>query len=270
MTNTLEQKPEMATTAQDILGPLPVELRRHLYYTLGHHDKNGDPRYYYRALALAVRDRISEQWRMTRERFAASTSRRVHYLSLEFLLGRSLNNAVLNLDLEQSVRDALQQYGCKLEEVAEAELDAGLGNGGLGRLAACFLDSCANLQLPVAGYGIRYEFGMFHQHIEDGRQVEDPDHWLRDGNPWEIERVESTRRIRFYGRTENYYDDKGKMRPRLVETHDVLAIPFDMPIPGYRNETVNTLRLWKASTTEAFNLREFNAGSYPEAVAAKT
>src|SRR6056297_764732 len=269
MTNTLEQKPEMATTAQDILGPLPVELRRHLYYTLGHHDKNGDPRYYYRALALAVRDRISEQWRMTRERFAASTSRRVHYLSLEFLLGRSLNNAVLNLDLEQSVRDALQQYGCKLEEVAEAELDAGLGNGGLGRLAACFLDSCANLQLPVAGYGIRYEFGMFHQHIEDGRQVEDPDHWLRDGNPWEIERPEYTRTIKLYGHTQRYRDDEGIPHSRWVGTQDLLAVPYDMPIPGNKNGTVNTLRLWKAAATDVFDLQEFNSGSYPEAVAEK-
>src|SRR6056297_2902545 len=270
MTNTLEQKPEMATTAQDILGPLPVELRRHLYYTLGHHDKNGDPRYYYRALALAVRDRISEQWRMTRERFAASTSRRVHYLSLEFLLGRSLNNAVLNLDLEQSVRDALQQYGVALEEIAEQELDAGLGNGGLGRLAACFLDSCANLKLPVVGYGIRYEYGMFHQHIEDGRQVEDPDHWLRDGNPWEVERPEDQRSVKFYGHTEYIRDQHGIQRARWTDTHEVLAFPFDMPIPGYRNGTVNSLRLWKASANDAFDLDEFNAGSYPEAVASKT
>lgn len=270
MTKTLDQKSEVTTASpESILGPLPDELRRHLYYTLGHHRPNGDPTYYYRALAYAVRDRISDQWQVTQDRFAASDSRRVHYLSLEFLLGRSLNNAVQNLDLEQPVREALQQYGCHLEVIAEQELDAGLGNGGLGRLAACFLDSCANLQLPVTGYGIRYEFGMFHQHIENGRQVEDPDHWLRDGNPWEIERPESTRTIKLYGHTQRCMDDDGVMRVRWVGTSDLLAVPYDMPIPGYKNQTINTLRLWKATTTDIFDLEEFNAGSYPEAVAAK-
>ncbi|QEG42688.1 glycogen/starch/alpha-glucan phosphorylase [Roseimaritima ulvae] len=270
MTKTLDQKSQVTdASSESILGPLPHELRRHLYYTLGHHRPNGDPTYYYRALAYAVRDRISDQWQKTQDRFAASDSRRVHYLSLEFLLGRSLNNAVQNLELEQPVREALQQYGCHLEAIAEEELDAGLGNGGLGRLAACFLDSCANLQLPVTGYGIRYEFGMFHQHIENGRQVEDPDHWLRDGNPWEIERRESTRTIKMYGHTQRVMDQDGAMRVRWVATNDLLAVPFDMPIPGYKNQTINTLRLWKANTTDIFDLEEFNAGSYPEAVAAK-
>lgn len=270
MTKTLEPTAtKTSPLTPQILGDLPEELRRHLYYTLGHHDRNGDPRYYYRALAHAVRDRISDAWRLTRERFDASNSRRVHYLSLEFLLGRSLNNSILNLDLEDEVRDALKQYGCDLEQIAAAEADAGLGNGGLGRLAACFLDSCANLRLPVAGYGIRYEFGMFHQHIQDGRQVEDPDHWLRDGNPWEIERPEYTRTIKMYGHTERYHDREGVAHSRWVATHDLLAVPFDMPIPGYRNETVNTLRLWKAEATDEFNLQEFNSGDYPEAVAEK-
>lgn len=270
MSNTLDQKPAaFDKNDEQILGPLPTEMRRHLCYTLGHPNSNGDLKYYYQALALAVRDRVCQQWQATRQRFASSTGRRVHYLSLEFLLGRSLNNAVLNLDLAESVRNALKQYGCELEEVAEAELDAGLGNGGLGRLAACFLDSCANLELPVAGYGIRYEFGMFHQHIENGRQVEDPDHWLRDGNPWEIKRPESTRTIKLYGHTERYHDAEGVPHSRWVGTQDLLALPFDMPIPGYKNETVNTLRLWKATTTDVFDLAEFNSGSYPEAVAEK-
>lgn len=277
MSNTLTD-PAASHSLPDTSGllDLPSEVKRHLTITLGHtnairrSEKESDQRYLYRALAIAVRDRLVPTWQQTWQRLNQSTDRKVYYLSLEFLIGRSLTNAVQNLDLADDVTESLHQYGCELEQIADREHDAGLGNGGLGRLAACFLDSCANLQLPVVGYGIRYEYGMFHQHIENGRQVEDPDNWLRDGNPWEIERSEDIRRIRFYGRTESVFDDKGGKRQRLVETHDVLAIPFDMPIPGYRNDTVNTLRLWKASTTDVFDLREFNAGSYPEAVAAKT
>lgn len=278
MSNTLSDPTDSASHDDlESLGllDLPSELKRHLTITLGHindiqrSQNESDQRYLYRALAIAVRDRLVPTWQETWARLNHSDDRKVYYLSLEFLIGRSLTNAVQNLDLDDDVREALHSYGTELEQIADREHDAGLGNGGLGRLAACFLDSCSNLQLPVVGYGIRYEYGMFHQHIENGRQVEDPDHWLRDGNPWEIERAEDTRRIRFYGRVENYHDDKGAMRPRWVESQDVLAVPFDMPIPGYRNETVNTLRLWKASTTDVFDLSEFNAGSYPEAVAAK-
>jgi starch phosphorylase len=275
MSNTLSAPPNASPT--DTSFPhldLSSELARHLTITLGH-DFTGDStdkqnsEYLYQALAITVRDRLVPIWLETWKKTCLSEDRKVYYLSLEFLIGRSLTNAVENLDLDEDVRKALRAYSVGMEEVADKELDAGLGNGGLGRLAACFLDSCANLQLPVVGYGIRYEYGMFHQHIEDGRQVEDPDRWLRDGNPWEIKRPEDTRRVRFYGRTENYYDEHGTLRPRLVDSHDVLAVPFDMPVPGYRNDTVNTLRLWKASTTDVFNLSEFNAGSYPEAVAAK-
>ncbi len=264
-TQTLE--PSHATIP---LADLPQELRRHLTITLGHDEAQADRRYLYRALAVAIRDRLVAHWRETDQRMKASDGKKVYYLSLEFLIGRSLCNAIQNLDLDQPVREALHRYGVDLEELAEEEIDAGLGNGGLGRLAACFLDSCANLRLPVTGYGIRYEYGMFQQHIKDGFQVEDPDHWLRDGNPWELERPEDTRQIHFYGRTEYYHDDDGRLRTRWADSHDVLAIPYDMPIPGYRNETVNTLRLWKATTTDVFDLDEFNAGSYPEAVAAKT
>ncbi len=261
---------EASSEAGEILGPLQDELRRHLYYTLGHHDHNGSRSYYYRALALAVRDRVSECWRTTREQFAATEQRRVHYLSLEFLLGRSLNNAIQNLDLDDSVRSSLHQYGLQLEEVAEQEHDAGLGNGGLGRLAACFLDSCANLQLPVAGYGIRYEYGMFHQRIEDGRQVEAPDHWLaRRKSVGNRTSGGYARPFRFTVTPNVTTMQTGTPRSRWVGTHDLLAVPYDMPIPGYRNDTVNTLRLWKAAATDVFDLEEFNAGSYPEAVAEK-
>ncbi|MEM7316237.1 MAG: glycogen/starch/alpha-glucan family phosphorylase, partial [Planctomycetota bacterium] len=235
-----------------------------------HTKSTPDPSYVYRALALATRDRLIEQWQATQERVAADKGRKVFYLSLEFLIGRSLTNAVQNLDIGEPARSAMHQMGVQFEELAEMELDAGLGNGGLGRLAACFLDSCANLRLPVMGYGIRYEYGMFHQHIEHGRQVEDPDHWLRDGNPWEIKRPEAKRTVKFFGHAERYIDGTGTPRSRWVNTSDVVALPYDMPIPGYRNDTVNTLRLWKSTATDVFNLEEFNAGSYPEAVAAKT
>jgi starch phosphorylase len=255
--------------ASGCLASIEDEIHRHLNFTLGHHDHHVDPYYLYRALAIAVRDRLVAHWKQTHDAISSSGKKRVYYLSLEFLVGRSLTNAVLNLDLEESVRDALKSFGMELEETAELEYDAGLGNGGLGRLAACFLDSCANLNLPVVGYGIRYEYGMFNQHIENGRQVEDPDHWLRDGNPWELERPEDTRRISFYGHSEYFVDGGGKPSARWANTQDILAVPYDMPIPGHKNGTVNTLRLWRAAATDEFNLAEFNAGGYSEAVAEK-
>ncbi len=262
------------TSAGDMTGPenggdgLDAELRRHYQVTLGRDDVGDSHHYLYQALALTLRDHLVERWRETRRRRAQDGQRRIHYLSLEYLMGRGLNNSLLNLDLEQPVRDALQQYACDLELVAEEELDAGLGNGGLGRLAACFLDSCATLDIPVTGYGMRYQYGMFHQKIRNGFQVEQPDNWLRKGNPWEIECPENTRRIPFYGHCERE-EGNGGHRSRWVNTQDVLAVPYDMPIPGFRNGTVNTLRLWKAEATDEFDLEEFNAGSYTDAVAQK-
>ncbi|MCG8041236.1 MAG: glycogen/starch/alpha-glucan phosphorylase, partial [Candidatus Thiodiazotropha endolucinida] len=220
--------------------------------------------YPYKALALTVRDRLIERWKLTRSHYEESDCKRTFYLSLEFLMGRTLSNAILNLDISKEVDQAFIELGINLDHIRESEPDAGLGNGGLGRLAACFLDSCATLQLPVRGYGLRYEYGMFRQHIANGQQIEDPDHWLRDGNPWELERPEYTQQIKFCGRTEHING-----RVRWVDTQDVLAVPYDLPVPGYRNGTVNTLRLWKAAATDEFNLDEFNAGSYTESVEAK-
>nr|WP_232059297.1 glycogen/starch/alpha-glucan phosphorylase [Kineobactrum salinum] len=248
---------------------LPEDLQRHYVLTLGRDDTQGSHFYLYRALALTVRDRLVAHWRETRSRYRHEQCKTINYLSLEFLMGRSLNNALLNLDLEAPVRRALQDWACELEEVEQEELDAGLGNGGLGRLAACFLDSCASLGLPVTGYGIRYQYGMFHQRIEDGYQVEYPDGWLRHGNPWEIECPEHSCRVGFFGRSEYYRDPDNAQRVRWVDTHDVLAVPYDIPVPGFRNGTVNTLRLWKSEATDEFDLEEFNAGSYSDAVAAK-
>ncbi|MBE0366110.1 starch phosphorylase [Pseudoalteromonas ulvae UL12] len=248
---------------------LQEDLTRHFYYTLGR-DMVGESRLYlYHALALTIRDRLVARCRTTRQQRQLSPTRQVAYLSLEFLMGRALGNAVLNLDLEENVRHAVQEYCTTLEEVAEAEHDAGLGNGGLGRLAACFLDSCATLGLPVIGYGIRYEYGMFNQSIEQGHQVEHPDNWLREGHPWEITAPENTRRIKFFGHVEVYQDKHGRKHHQWVNTQDVLAVPYDVPVPGYKNEVVNTLRLWKSEATDEFNLSEFNAGSYTEAVARK-
>ncbi|MCD0463632.1 glycogen/starch/alpha-glucan phosphorylase [Roseiconus lacunae] len=272
MQKTLEESPMSDHSNGNgvvILDTLSREFRRHLLFSLGKNEAESDSDYCYRAAALAARDRITEDWISTRERIDQSDTRRVHYLSLEFLLGRSLNNALLNLDLEEPMRKALHRFGVELEEVIDQEPDAGLGNGGLGRLAACFLDSCANLKLPVSGYGIRYEYGMFNQTVDNGRQIEGPDHWLRNGNPWEIERHEDIRKIHLYGRTERTSDADGKLHHEWVESQCVLAVPYDMPIPGYRNGTVNTLRLWKATATDEFNLSEFNAGSYTESVAEK-
>ncbi len=246
-----------------------TDLDRHLNLTLGKDPVEGSHLYLYNAAALTIRDRLVERWRATRDKYASERPKRVAYLSLEFLMGRTLTNAVLNLDMDDALRKALKSYGVTLEELAQEERDAGLGNGGLGRLAACFLDSCATLELPVTGYGIRYDYGMFHQKIKDGYQLELPDHWLKEGNPWEFEAPENIRRIKFHGHTVTQADADGNLRVQWVDTDDVLAVPYDMPIPGYRNNTVNTLRLWKASATDEFKLDQFNQGSYTEAVAAK-
>jgi starch phosphorylase len=248
---------------------IAADFRRYFNHTLGR-DKYCKSAYYpYEALALALRDRLIERWKNTRYAYEKSDCKRAYYLSLEFLMGRTLSNAMLNLGVTDAVTRAVRYLGLQLEEIFASEHDAGLGNGGLGRLAACFLDSCATLQLPVMGYGIRYEYGMFRQEFSNGQQVEEPDHWLRDGNPWELERPEYTRHVHFGGHSEFYNTPKGQLRLRWMGTRDVLAVPYDIPIPGYRNGTVNTLRLWKAAATDEFNLGEFNAGSYPESVAAK-
>jgi len=245
------------------------EIEHHLATTLGRAEFERSQWYVYLAAAMAVRDRMANDWRATKERRRESDQRRVFYISMEFLLGRAFTNALKNLDLDKDTAAALDAVGASLEELQAQEADAGLGNGGLGRLAACFLDSCASLDLPVTGYGLRYEYGMFRQTIEDGFQVERPDHWLLRGYPWEFPRPELRRRVKFYGHTQSYEDDHGVQRYRWVDTHDVIAVPYDLPIPGYDNGVVNTLRLWKSEATDRFDLGEFNDGSYAESVAQK-
>jgi len=248
---------------------LDEDFLRYYNRTLGRDKQHCTDHYLYEALAYTVRDRLMERWKETRFAYEEQNARRTCYLSLEFLMGRALGNAMLNLGITDGVSELLRDYGIRLEEIEEAEHDAGLGNGGLGRLAACFLDSCATLQLPVLGYGLRYEYGMFRQEVVNGYQIEEPEHWLRDGNPWELERPEYSLRVHFGGRTEFYRDENNQLRVRWVDTHDVLAVPYDIPVPGYRNNTVNSLRLWKSTATDEFDLEEFNAGDYSEAVAAK-
>ena len=239
-------------------------LSNHLGYFSGCRPYN-----LYEAIAYTTRDRIMDKWHRTWDSYHDKSVKRAYYLSLEFLIGRSLGNHLLNMDLRGNMDKALMRYSFELEKIEQHEHDAGLGNGGLGRLAACFMDSCATLQLPVTGYGLRYEYGIFRQHIEDGNQVEEPDHWLREGNPWEIKRSEYTQTIHFGGHTEIAHDFNGKTYHSWVNTQDVLAIPYDVPVSGYQNETVNTLRLWRAAATDEFSLEEFNAGDYPEAVEQK-
>ncbi|MEY6434048.1 glycogen/starch/alpha-glucan phosphorylase [Thioalkalicoccus limnaeus] len=248
---------------------LAEDFKRYYANTLGRDTDCRSAYYPYRALSITLRDRLMERWKRTRHAHDQAQCKRTYYLSLEFLMGRSLSNAMLNLGITDEVERGLYDLGLLLEEIASNEPDAGLGNGGLGRLAACFLDSCATLQLPVKGYGLRYEYGMFRQLIENGYQIEEPDHWMREGHPWELERPEYTQRVQFGGRIEIHKDQHGRLRVHWVDTQDVLAVPFDTPIPGYRNDTINTLRLWKAAATDEFDLREFNAGSYPESVAQK-
>jgi starch phosphorylase len=263
--DSLFDLPPLSLTAEG----LALDFKRYYANTFGR-DRDCRSTYYpYRALSVVMRDRLMERWKRTRQAHDEADCKRTYYLSLEFLMGRALCNAMFNLGLTDAAAEGLYRLGLHLEELAASEPDAGLGNGGLGRLAACFLDSCATLQLPVKGYGLRYEYGMFRQNLDNGFQVEEPDHWLRDSNPWELERPEYTQRIQFGGHVEFRQDDTGRLMAHWLDTRDVLAVPFDTPIPGYRNDTINTLRLWKSVASDEFNLGEFNAGSYPESVAAK-
>ena len=228
-------------------------------YTATMHDN-------FMALSLAIRDRLVERWIKTQQGYHKKNVRRVYYLSMEFLIGRLMGNNMYNLGIEKHVTDALDELGLDLEVVREEEVDAGLGNGGLGRLAACFLDSMASLGVPAHGYGIRYDYGIFNQKIKNGYQVELPDEWLRSGNPWEFARPENTVNVHFYGKAYEDYDAQGKPIHKWVNTQNVLAVPYDFPIAGYKNDVVNTLRLWSARGTEDFDFDYFKSGDYEQAV----
>ena len=241
-------------------------MANHLVYAVGKDLHTATERDLYHALAHAIRDRLIERWMETMRSYYREDVKRVYYLSLEFLIGRALGNSFLNMGILEEARQALAEFGLDLDRVQALEPDAGLGNGGLGRLAACFLDSMATLGLPGYGLGIRYEYGMFRQRMDDGRQVEQPETWLRYGNPWEFPRPEVLYPVRFGGRVVEYRDEDGTPRRDWMEGEQVMAMAFDTPIPGCGAETVNNLRLWSAKATHDFDLQYFNEGDYIKAV----
>ena len=240
-----------------------------LYYIQGKNEFLATPHDYYMALAYTVRDRLLHRWIPTTNTYIDKDVKSVFYLSAEFLMGRQLGNNLLNLGLLERFRQVMQESGLNLDDLMMLEAEPGLGNGGLGRLAACFLDSLATLEIPAVGYGIRYEFGIFDQRIEDGAQVEHPDKWLRFGNPWEIRRPESMVEVLYGGRTEAYHDQQGNYRVRWIPKRKVLGTPYDTPVPGYHNNTVNTLRLWRAGASEEFDFQIFDSGDYVGSVTTK-
>jgi starch phosphorylase len=240
-----------------------------LYYLQGKFAALATKHDYYMALAYTVRDRLLQRWISTAADYTRHGSRTVAYLSAEFLLGPHLGNNLVNLGIEDEVRAALRELGLSFEEVVGQEDEPGLGNGGLGRLAACYLDSMASLEIPSIGYGIRYEFGIFAQHLVDGWQAEQTDKWLRKGNPWEVPRPEWAVEVKLGGRTEQYVDRDGRLQVRWIAGRTVVGTPFDTPILSYRSNTANTLRLWRAEAPESFDLGVFNRGDYYGAVQQK-
>lgn len=241
-------------------------FEENLFYTQFRIARVATPNDRYMALALTLRDRLAHRWINTVEKFIKEDVKIVCYLSAEFLLGPHLGNNLINLGIYDSARQAVEEAGFDLTELINQEEEPGLGNGGLGRLAACYLDSLASLEIPAVGYGIRYEFGIFDQEIRNGWQVEITDKWLRFGNPWEIPRAEITFDINFGGHTEDYYDAEGRSRVRWFPHRVVKGVAYDTPILGYKVNTCNTLRLWKAEACESFDFQAFNVGDYYGAV----
>ena len=244
------------------------DICEHLRYTLGAEKEYASSNEKFLALSHTVKDRITDRWIKTKKFHDKKKVKRVYYLSLEFLMGRSLGNNSINIDIRNETEEALKESGFNFRELEELETDAGLGNGGLGRLAACFMDSLATLDYPAYGYGIRYEYGIFKQKIENGYQVELPDNWLIYGNPWELERFDLSVPVSFGGRVETV-SDNGKTVHRWVDTETIIGVAYDTPVVGYGGRTVNTLRLWSSRSPKEFDFHDFNKGDYIEAVSEK-
>ena len=244
-------------------------ILRHLTSTLARYAPSATLRDWWVASSLAVRDTIHERMIATQKVHNAQNVRRIYYFSMEYLMGRLYESNLLATGLTDSVESALASLGVKFSEVRETELDMGLGNGGLGRLAACFLDSLATLDFPALGYGIHYEFGLFKQDIVNGNQVEYPDRWMLFGSPWEVVRADYTQEVRIYGRVNNLFDDHGNSKPMWVDARTVLGVPHDIPTAGFGTKTVNLLRLWASRSSDDFDLAAFNSGGYVEAVREK-
>jgi starch phosphorylase len=245
---------------------LAEDIQRHIVYSLGNETYGQSHFRYFNGLALSIRDRLIRAWLNTQRDYYDGQVKRVYYLSLEFLPGRFLMNCLTSLGLEQDSRKVLEKFGMALEDLEEVEWDAGLGNGGLGRLASCYLDSMASLKIPGYGYGILYDYGIFFQNIVNGYQEESCDNWRRQGNPWEIVRREHIYEIKFYGRSETYADEEGHHRFRWVDTEKIMALPCDILIPGYGGDHVTNMRLWTAQSSREFNLSVFNRGDYAGAM----
>jgi starch phosphorylase len=245
---------------------LHKSLLDHLTYSFAKDKYSATKRDKFNTVVLSVRENLVEQWMKTQQQYYYKDIKRIYYLSLEFLLGRLLRNYIINLDLSDTYSKAVDVLGVKYEEILEHEWDFGLGNGGLGRLAACFLDSMATLQYPGYGYGIRYEYGIFSQKVKNGYQLESPDNWLRYGNPWEFPRPELIYPVRFYGRVNTITGENGRFRMEWIDTDNIMAMAYDYPVPGFHNNTVNTLRLWSAKSSREFHLEYFYSGDYIKAV----
>ncbi|MBV9267968.1 MAG: glycogen/starch/alpha-glucan phosphorylase [Acidobacteriaceae bacterium] len=244
------------------VGHLKRAFIDNLMYEQGKYPGSATDLDYYLAIASAIRDRLLQHWVNTARTYRQNDVRVVCYLSAEYLLGPHLGNNLLNLGIESQSHQAMQELGLNVQTILDEEEEPGLGNGGLGRLAACFMDSLSTLQIPAVGFGLRYEYGIFDQMIRDGWQVESTDNWLQYGNPWEIARRETAFPVSFGGRTESYNDSQGKFRVRWIPSRVVKAVAYDTPILGYRTTTANTLRLWKSEAVESFHLDAFNAGDY--------
>ena len=267
------RKPKGVTLKYDYLGldagSIRHSMANHLVYTVGKDLYTAKDRDLYHTLAYTVRDRLIERWMETMRSYYRQDAKRVYYLSLEFLMGRTLTNSLLNMHMYDEACSALAELELDLDILRDIEPDAALGNGGLGRLAACFLDSMATLRLPGYGYGIHYEYGMFTQRIEEGYQVEHPENWLRYGSPWEFPRSEVLYPVHFGGYVNTYHDVQGHTCHDWIDTEEVMAMAYDTPIPGYGTNTVNNLRLWTAKATRDFELQYFNEGNYIKAVEEK-
>lgn len=268
MSNTPDEYPREAVDLDDCMQVIKSFLE-HLEYTLGKDKYTSLKRDVYNALSYSARDRMISRWMDTQRSYYHDDPKRVYYVSMEFLMGRTLENSLINLGLIDNFRNAIESLGYDFNEIVDEEQDAGLGNGGLGRLAACFLDSLATMSIPAYGYGIRYEYGIFRQNIDDGAQVEVPDNWLRYTNPWELERQQHLHKVRFYGSVTEFRDETGRVRHDWVDTENVMAMPHDTPIPGYGTQTVNTMRLWSAKASREFDLKFFNEGNYIRALEKK-
>ena len=257
-------KKELTAKEKQIVSEIAGKISRHFGKVL----EEATPKMVYTACALTARDRIMEMWAKSHKQVKEEGSKKLYYLSFEFLMGRLLATNILNLMQTEEYKNALKSIGYDINEVAELENDAGLGNGGLGRLAACFIDSLTTLDLPAYGCTIRYEYGLFRQKIVDGYQIELPDTWLENGNAWEIARPEETVEVKFGGIVHTDWQD-GRFVCRYENEHTILAVPYDVPLVGYDSKIVNKLRLWSAKSSDNFNMSEFNRGNYIRAVEEK-